>query len=107
MVEQQRARIQAVLGIEFDDLELGQQQVRERERFCVGVEAIRETDRMAHAECSDEHVELAPVVAVEEEQPAVPVHHVEARVRPIASGLEKRGIGIDADTIIGAALDLT
>src|SRR5258706_2070220 len=53
------------------------------------VEAPAEIDDVRHPEHVDEHVDLAAVVRVEEVQPAISLHQVEALVRLVAEAREE------------------
>ncbi len=60
MLEHDRRDVLHVLLVQADDLELRQQQLRERHGRAVDVEPL-ERYRVAHLELADEDVELAPV----------------------------------------------
>jgi hypothetical protein len=82
-VEQQDG-VADVLLVELDDLELGEQQLRQRYRRGVELEALGERDLVAHAEGADEDVDLPAVVVVEEQRALARVHRVERDVRVVA-----------------------
>ena len=53
------------------------------------VEAPAEIDDVRHPEHVDEHIDLAAVVRIEEVQPAISLHQVEALVRLVAEAGEE------------------
>ena len=86
VVAKQLREIVRVLRVQLDDLQLREQQVGRRDRRRVECEAVAELDPVAHLERLDEHVELAlgPV----EDQAALAVQRVEARLRRVPALLE-------------------
>jgi hypothetical protein len=76
--------VAAVLDVEVDDLELGHQDLGGGQRVLALGQALRQRQPVTHLEALDEAVDLAPVVLVVEEQPAVPVEGVELLVGRIA-----------------------
>src|SRR5205807_9575653 len=71
MVAQQLGRVDQVLGVDLDDLQLGQQQVGDAQRVRQQGEPAGQVQRVAHGERADEYVELPSVHGVVEEQPPV------------------------------------
>ena len=89
MPEQQRLRIDDVLGVDLHHLQLGQQQVGRRERLWMHLKAIVELERMTHAEGPNEDVDLARVALVIEEETAVAMQVVEAPVGDVTELAEQ------------------
>ena len=60
---EERDRVTHVLLVQLDDLELREQQLRQRHRLALRGEPALERDLVTHPERADEHVDL-PVVRV-------------------------------------------
>src|SRR6476620_642039 len=82
--QQQRVGIVSVLLVQAHDLELRQQQVGGGQGQRHNVQPLGDRQRVAHLEGADEHVQLALVRLVVEQQPAGAVHAVEHLVGLIA-----------------------
>ncbi|MDP8952939.1 MAG: hypothetical protein M3N18_12040 [Actinomycetota bacterium] len=86
---QQRQSVQDILLVEFHDLQLGEQQFRQRNRRGLHVEPFAEGDRVGHPEGADEDIHLPVVSLVEEQQPLPAVDRVKADLRRVAQSLEE------------------
>src|SRR5215216_1629806 len=89
VVVQERQGIADVLLVELYDLQLGQEQLRQRDRHGLQGEPFAEADLVGHPEDADENIHLPIVLLVEEQQAFLAVDRVEAHVWPVAHGLEE------------------
>jgi hypothetical protein len=89
MLAEQQGGVLRVLGVQLDDLELGEQEVARGQRRRVERQPPFELEPVAHLERAHEHVELAggPV----EDHAAIAVQRVEARLRLVPGGRQRRG----------------
>ena len=88
---EERERVPDVLLVQLRDLELGQKQLRQRDRDGVDLEPGVERDLVGHGEGAHEDVDLAVVVDVEEEEPLLPVQGIEGDVRLVTLVPEELG----------------
>src|SRR5215211_322781 len=89
VVVQERQGIPNVLLVELYDLQLGQQQLRERNRHRFQSQPLAEADLVAHLEGADEDVHLPAVLLVEEEEALAAVERVETNLGRVAQTLEE------------------
>src|SRR5262249_56240057 len=90
MLMEQRDDVTAVLFIEFNDLELGQEQFGERKTEGVLGDTIGwDRNGVTELEHADEHVDVT-ALAVEVQESSVAVRRVEVPVRGVAQPLEHR-----------------
>src|SRR5215218_138209 len=86
VIGEDRADVEVVLFVGFDDLQLQYRQVGKRNGQRNDLEPALEVDSVTEVRLIDEHVHLAAVVLVPEEQTAVTVEHVELTI----TGITKR-----------------
>src|SRR5262249_16849017 len=89
VVVQDRDRVAHVLLVQLDDLQLRQEELGERDRSLVELETSFERNLVAHPEGAHEHVDLAIVLLVEEEQALLRVERVERDVRLVTEFAEE------------------
>ena len=78
-----------VLLVELEHLELGQQQLGQRDRGVVDSQPLGQRDGVAHAEGANEHVDLATVSVVVEEQALLALERIERGLGLIVGLLEE------------------
>jgi hypothetical protein len=88
VVGQERRRVLEVALVDLHHLQLGQQQVGQRERARLERHAVGELERVAQHHAVDEDVELALVAGVPEQQALAPVQRVELPVGLVAQLLQ-------------------
>src|SRR5690606_9384115 len=102
---EQRVGIAAVLGVELDDLQLGEQQVGGRERVLAHAQLIGQRQPVAHLEGLDERVDLVARRRVLEEQPARAVQRVELAPR-LPAQLGDRALDLSAVALRADQVDV-
>ena len=78
---QQRDCVADVLLVQLDDLQLREQQLGQRDAQAIDLEPALERNLVRHAKGPDEHIDVASMLLVEEEQPLLRVQGVERDVR--------------------------
>ncbi len=73
---------------ELHDLQLGEQELRQRDRERLLFQAVGDRDLVAHREVADENVELAGIGLVVEEQPPGSVPDRAGQDRPLGGRLQ-------------------
>src|SRR5215211_8328180 len=89
MIVQEGKGVADVLLVELDDLELGKQELRERDGERLHGHTVAEGNLLAHPELTDKHVDLPVVLLVEVQEPLPAVERVEARLGNVSEGLEE------------------
>jgi hypothetical protein len=100
VIRQQGQHVGQVLGVDLDDLELGQEQVSRRDRQAGGGQVAIQIEGVAHPEGTDEGIDLTAVERVVMEESAVAVEGVETGVGLVAGRLEDT-----AERLAGRARD--
>src|SRR5215218_8009152 len=89
VVAEQRQGITYVLLVELYDLQLGKQQLRQRDRHRFQGQPLAEADLVAHPEDADEDVHLPVVLLIEEKKALPAVDRVETNLGRVAQTLEE------------------
>src|SRR5215212_4055634 len=89
VVVQQREGVADILLVELYDLELGEQQLCQRDRNGLDGEPLAERYLVGHPEGADQDVDLPFVLLVEEKEALLAVDRVESDVWYVAYGVEE------------------
>src|SRR5262245_12633135 len=89
MSAEESAGVADILLVELCDLQLGDQQLSERQREWLQLQALGDRNLVRHLEAADEHVDLTLVLVVEEQQPLGSVESVEGHVGLVARAAEQ------------------
>ena len=77
VIGEQGDGVLVVLLVRLDDLELGQEEIGRREGLIEDCHALTEVERVAHLDAVEEHIGLALVDGIKEEEPVLSVEDVE------------------------------
>ena len=91
VVEQERQPVDEILLLRVDDLELGQEQVRRRQRQRLEPEAVAKVEGVAHLEMVEQDIDRGLAGVGAEHQAAMAVDGVEAPLGDEAELLEDAG----------------
>src|ERR1700677_319314 len=100
---EEESDVVGVLTVELPDLQLGQQQVGQRDRRAVDGEPLDERDTVAHLEHVEQHVDLRGVLALLEYQPVPAVERIDLLVRGVAElsedTVDDLDVGVPGDEV--------
>ncbi len=97
MLGEQDQGVQDVLAVDLDDLELREEQLRQRERRARLGQAVAEVDAVAHLECIDEDIDRPTARDIDEIRLLLAEQRVLLPIRRVPLGLEEL---IDRRTIL-------